>query len=72
MSQDRPTFRGLAEEALLNQTDITRQAEVSPQIAQKLFRKEPVRRYLLLKALAVVNEKLGTAYTPETVDAPYN
>ena len=67
-----PTFRALAEEALLNQTDISRQAEVSPQIARKLFEGRTVRRYLLVQALAVINEKLETAYTPETVNAPYN
>ncbi len=66
-----PTFRELAEEALLSQTDISRQAEVSPQVARKLFDGVPVRRYLLVRALAVVNEKLETAYSPENVNAPY-
>lgn len=66
-----PTFKELAEEALLNQTDISRQAPVSPQIARKLFDGESVRRYLLVRALAVINEKLETAYSPENVNAPY-
>ena len=72
MQQQHPTFRELAEEALLNQTDVSRQAEVSPQIARKLFEGQTVRRYLLVQALAVINEKLGSSYTPETVAAPYN
>ena len=73
MSQQHyPTFKELAEEALLNQTDISRKAEVSPQIARKLFEGTPVRRYLLARALAVINEKLGTAYEPDkNVNAPY-
>lgn len=69
--QKRPTMRELADQALLTQTDIVKKSNLSVNTVASILRGEEVKRITLLRALAVINRKLGTDYTLKTVDAPY-
>lgn len=71
--EQKPTLQQLIDQALMTQADLIHESGLSQNTIRTLLkREEAVKRITLLRALAVINEKLGTAYTPETVDAPYN
>ena len=71
--EQKPTLQQLADQALMSQADLIYESGLSQNTIRTLLRgEEAVKRITLLRALAVINEKLGTAYTPETVNAPYN
>lgn len=73
MEAQKPTLQHLVDQALWNQTDLMRESGLSQNTIRTLLKgEEAVKRITLLRALAVINERLGTAYTPETVNAPYN
>lgn len=68
----KPTFQSLADHALLTQAEIVRRSGLSIPTVQKIMRGESVRRSILLRALAVINDELETTYDPEDIDAHYS
>ena len=71
--EQKPTLQQLADQALMSQADLIYESGLSQNTIRTLLKgEEAVKRITLLRALAVINGKLGTSYTPETVNAPYN
>lgn len=68
MLATKPTIKQLSERAGLRLNDLAKLANLSPASVSRMANKKPVSESTVALALYVINQRLGTDYTPQDVD----